>query len=168
MLLVTPHGGASTVYFNDEPILSKAHSSNHLILHVPLSFSMSAVHALGDDVAVELNGAFPGLVFEDEGADDVGLSLVKPEGAAELHLLGGRLLVNCTAHLDLPSKDQQARLDFSSPGRALISFAEDISMQNQIIIAISYEANGTVLVIHGGNLVVDGDGQRPQSCNAQL
>ena len=79
---------------------SKAHGSGDLTLHVPLAFNASAVPPAGSDVVLNVTGAQPALVFEDEAsnsaadADPSTLSLYKPDGQAELHLLGEQLLLS--------------------------------------------------------------------------
>ena len=85
------------------PILSKRHGVADLRLHVALAFdgqsSTAYVDGAGSNASflLSLRGDEPGIIFEDEGAEGVEgaeLSLVKPAGVSEVHVLGGRLLLD--------------------------------------------------------------------------
>ena len=96
-------GGAAVITLRGTPIASKAHGSAVLRLHVALRFTDAAVpqsstNATAADIRVEIVGTQPAVVFYDATsgphASPNTLSLVKPEGRAELHLLGQQLLLS--------------------------------------------------------------------------
>ena len=102
--LIVPTGGAAAVTLRGVPILSKRHGVADLRLHTALSFDdqttpAALVNGAGSNVSflLTLAGEDPAIIFEDEGAEGIEgavLSLVKPAGASEVHVLGGRLLLD--------------------------------------------------------------------------
>ena len=81
------------------PILSKRHGVAELRLHAALAIDDQQPTPPSIDVAhVRVVSSHPALIFEDArgspaAAEPARITLVKPRGASEVHLLGGRLLL---------------------------------------------------------------------------
>ena len=148
MTLIVPTGGAAAVTLRGVPILSKRHGVADLRLHAALSFDdqttpAALVNGAGRNASflLTLAGEDPAIIFEDEGAEGIegeALSLVKPAGASEVHLLGGRLLLDDGADarwscsggdggggLGLSADAPLSTLEFDSGGGAVILLSQD-------------------------------------------
>ena len=148
MTLVVPTGGAAAVTLRGVPILSKRHGVADLRLHTALSFDdqttpAALVNGAGSNVSflLTLVGEDPAIIFEDEAAEGIEgavLSLVKPAGAPEVHVLGGRLLLDdgtdarwsCAGGgggggLGLSADAPLSTLEFGSSGGAVILLSQD-------------------------------------------
>lgn len=181
--MIAPIGGTAVVTFRGLPVLSKAHGSADLLLHVPLAFHTSAVLPTASDALLSLNGASPALVFEDEQGSNTAagtdlstlspsaLSLYKPDGHTELRLLGGRLLLSdgtdarwqcgTGSSVAWSPPQQVSRFEFDLPANlaasAVITLA-GANGQQLVTLAARYNAAGAATLTVGGvsRFMVDG------------
>ena len=107
------------------------------------------VHAAPDDVQVELSGT-GAFQFEDDGTAGHRLLLVKPAGRSELHLVGGRLVIDCNSTSETPLVGVDLR---STGGQGHVVFLEDATMQRM---TMAIAADGSNVTLHGGELVAEG------------
>ena len=101
MRIRVPIGGAAAITLRGMPILSKAHGSADLHLHTALRFSNASASAAttGVDLSriIISDSTQPAVIFEDVPVPfrpPQAIVLAKPKGKADLHLLGGRLLLS--------------------------------------------------------------------------
>lgn len=153
MTLEVPINGTAAIYIRENVIFSKAHNRPELRFHVPLVFNPSANGMLSDDVELNLEGNDTAIVFHDEETDDR-LSLVRPQGRPEVHVLGGEL--RCFSQDDdMPTEPRLlSKFEMGSYGRGVITFTEHGTGHNDVQLVIS--ANGTMLTVHSGELMVNG------------
>ena len=150
------------------------------MLHVPLAFNASAVAPASGDVVLNMPGTQPAIVFEDEAAANptTALSLYKPDGLAELHLLGGRLLhsdgtdarwhcgtgtpASWSAPPLLASFEFGLPADPSASGIITLASADG---QLRISLAAHYDSGGAATLTAGGasRFVVEGVDVRERS-----
>ena len=174
------------------PILSRAYGSFDLRLHVRLHFNESVVADLIDeDVTLSIGGAQPAISFDDEHSSSTNhtpatLSLVKPDGRAELHVLSGRLLLsdgldarwhcgaashNTWASPPFPVSSFEFAPSSNSNGRAAVLLGgADGDAQHLVTLTAHMDASGEPALTIGGasRLIVDGVDvrERWQSCQA--
>ena len=185
MRIVVPVGGAAAVTLSGTPVLSKRHGMPELRLHAALAFDEQQPTPPSLDVAqVRVIGSHPALIFEDAGAAaERALSLVKPRGAPEVHLLGGRLLLDDATDArwscgggggganrsgGLNSSEPLATLKLASASGAVLELTQD-GAGSTVALAISAgsSAGSAALTVRGAaRLMVDGTDvvQRQRRC----
>lgn len=98
-----PVGGAAAIVVDGKPILSKRHGVADLRVHVPLRFNGSSIAPSADDLLFQVAGGRPGIIFEDASGANLtetvvararSISLIRPDGGTEIHVLDGRLLLS--------------------------------------------------------------------------
>lgn len=184
--------GTSTITMRGMPILSKAHGTGDLQLHLPLRFNAAATMGTAEDVGMTVVGPQPAILFEDEGAGQGSVALARPNGTDELHLLGGRLLLsdgtdarwNCggdsvmgwgntawlTAMKMLKTMGLVTEVEFGLPedstGSVLLRLGGEAG---ENIVTLGVDAGGAALTVGGAQrLLVDGVDVREkwQACEA--
>ena len=157
--LEVPINGTASIAINGRRILSKQHGDPNIRLHVPLQFDRLPVTRLQGDAQLHFSGNFPALVFRDDHTASTTV-FVKPQGKAELHLLGGQLVIDCTPIME--EDPSLTKLDFAPFARALMTFSDGEHMNDDVTIVVS--ADGSVLSLHGGLFMADGRAQHRLSC----
>ena len=163
-------------------MISHAHNSSALTLHLPLGFdadvsllpSIASSSTTVELLLVGSSGEGAAIFFED--ANGPGIALIKPFGSRQLHLLGGaRLLAAngtdvvaaCTSNpawaaaatswaaVGVATRSAQStQLVFSSPSaRILFQDAEGASGRSD---AVALVFDGTTVRVQGGGLIVGG------------
>ena len=163
------------------PLLSKAHGSSALRLHVPLRFNATATEATAEDVGMSFVGTQPAILFEDEGVEQGSVALARPSGRAELHVLGGQLLLSdgadarwhCGAGAPVtwssPQPDLRGvdfRLPEGSTGSVLLRFGGE---DGEALVSLGVDAGAKALTVGGAQqLLVDSVDLRKtwQACEA--
>ena len=181
-----PIGGVAAVTLRGMPILSKRHGVAELRLHATLAFDDQQPTPPSLDVAhVRVGGSHPALIFEDKApaaTEPARVTLVKPRGASEVHLLGGRLLLadatdarwscgggiggNGDGGLNSSQPLTTLKLD-SAAGAVLELMQEEDGAGGTVALAIS--ASGAVFTVRGAaRLMVDGTdvAQKQRSCTS--
>ena len=155
--------------------MSKAHGSAALRLHVPLRFTDAAVpqsstNATAADVRVRIVGTQPAVIFDDATSGPLAsphsISLVKPEGKAELHLLGQQLLLSDGTDASLscgsgtpvawnassaPTTLELGMLEGASPGHIVLESEHDGER-----ISLSVDTAASTLTVGGATRLMVG------------
>ena len=163
------------------PILSKAHGSADLRLHVPLRFNATATEESAEDVGMSIVGSQPAIVFADEGAGQGSVALARLSGRAELHL-SGRLLLSDGADARWQCGDSTVtwssptaanfagKLEFGLPEGATGSVLLRLGGEDgEAHVTLGVDAGGAALTVGGAQrLLVDGVDVREtwQACEA--
>ena len=163
------------------PILSKRHGVAELRLHATLAFDDQQPTPPSLDVAhVRVGGSHPALIFEDKApaaTEPARVTLVKPRGASEVHLLGGRLLLADATDArwscgggggsgGLNSSEPLTTLKLGSAAGAVLELTQEENGAGGTV-ALAISPSGAELTVRGAvRLMVDGAdvAQRHRSC----
>ena len=165
------------------PILSKRHGVAELRLHTALAFDKQQPTPPSIDVAhVRVVSSHPALIFEDArgspaAAEPARITLVKPRGASEVHLLGGRLLLADATDArwscgggggsgGLNSSEPLTTLKLGSAAGAVLELTQEENGAGGTV-ALAISPSGAELTVRGAvRLMVDGAdvAQRHRSC----
>jgi len=181
LVMKTNANDPSVVKLSTAVVLSHAHDSNVLTLHAPLRFDADVSITTGTLMPVVVlkggtSGDVTALYFKDVGG--AGVTLAKPFGSRQLHLLGGARLhatdgtdvvAACTATPGwalaatswpagtVTSSAQSAVLKFgSSPSGSAKVIFEDADGASGRSEAVALYFDGATIRVLGGGLIVGG------------